>query len=252
MEIQQIPCNPANFRDRRGVGTIQYLTWHYDGNRGATAKQNGEYFRDNDTGDTSAGYFVDENDIVQSVQDNMCAFHCGAITYKHKYCRNDNSIGIELCSDKDQNGNFIITEATIKNAIFLGKILMATYGIEVNCCLRHFDVTGKLCPEPFVRNPELWADFKKRLISNDVEEGDEEMGAFYKKLSDIPNDYGFRTVIGKLMDAKIVNGDGSDPTGNNDNINLYESQVRMLVITYNGGAFDRKLKVMGLKPVVED
>lgn len=72
----------------------------------------------------------------------------------------------------------------------------------------------------------------------------------YTRLNDIPNEYGFRDIINTLMDAKIINGDGSDPTGNNDVIDLSHDQVRSLVFEYRGGAFDRKLIAMGMAPAV--
>jgi hypothetical protein len=73
----------------------------------------------------------------------------------------------------------------------------------------------------------------------------------YNKLSDIPNDYGFRDIINTLMDAKIINGDGSDSSGNDDVIDLSHDQVRTLVFIYRGGGFDKKLEESGLKPVVK-
>lgn len=72
----------------------------------------------------------------------------------------------------------------------------------------------------------------------------------YQRLNDIPNNNGFRDIIAQLMDAKIINGDGSDPVGNNDIIDLSRDQVRLLVFLYRGGAFDAKLRAMGLRPVV--
>ena len=46
------------------------------------------------------------------------AWHCGSMNgYKHKYCRNTNSIGIEMCSRKDKNGKFYIKEKTVKYII---------------------------------------------------------------------------------------------------------------------------------------
>ena len=88
------------------------------------------------------------------------------------------------------------------NAIRLGKFLMRLYGVKIDCVLRHFDVTGKNCPEPWVRNPELWVNFKKRLMSTDVSEGDDEMGELYEKLSDIPNAYGFQIIIEKINECE--------------------------------------------------
>ena len=72
----------------------------------------------------------------------------------------------------------------------------------------------------------------------------------YNTKDDIPNDYGFRDIINTLMDAQIIKGDGSDPDGNNDVIDLSHDQVRSLVFEYRGGAFDRKLIAMGMSPAV--
>jgi N-acetylmuramoyl-L-alanine amidase len=87
----------------------------------------------------------------------------------------------------------------------------------------------------------------KEVINN---EDDEEM-IRYQRLSDIPNNYGFRDIINILMTAKIINGDGSDKEGNNDIIDLSHDQVRSLVFEYRGGAFDRKLIAEGKSPAVQ-
>ena len=66
----------------------------------------------------------------------------------------------------------------------------------------------------------------------------------YAYLKDIPDK--FRPTIEKLMDAGIIQGDGSDPTGNGDVIDLSHDQVRTLSFVYRGGGFDRKLAAKGL------
>ena len=71
----------------------------------------------------------------------------------------------------------------------------------------------------------------------------------YEKLKDVPEK--FRPIINDLMTAGIIQGDGSDPTGNGDVINLTHEQVRTLVFVYRGGGFDRKLRVAGLTPAVQ-
>ena len=73
----------------------------------------------------------------------------------------------------------------------------------------------------------------------------------YAKLSDIPDDWGARGVIETLMNAEIIMGDGSDPAGNNDVIDLSHDQVRSLVFAYRGGAFDRQLMAKGMSPAVQ-
>ena len=70
----------------------------------------------------------------------------------------------------------------------------------------------------------------------------------YKYLKDIPEK--FRPIINDLMTAGIIQGDGSDPAGNGDVINLTHEQVRTLVFVYRGGGFDRQLIAKGLSPAV--
>ena len=71
----------------------------------------------------------------------------------------------------------------------------------------------------------------------------------YKYLKDVPEK--FRPIINDLMTAGIIQGDGSDPTGNGDIINLTHEQVRTLVFVYRGGGFDVKLRATGLIPAVQ-
>ena len=70
----------------------------------------------------------------------------------------------------------------------------------------------------------------------------------YKYLKDVPEK--FRPIIQQLMDAGIIQGDGSDPDGNEDVINLTHEQVRTLVFVYRGGGFDARLKASGMAPAV--
>ena len=65
----------------------------------------------------------------------------------------------------------------------------------------------------------------------------------YQYLKDIPEK--FRLTIETLMNAGIIQGDGSDPTGNGDVIDLSHDQVRTLVFAYRGGAFDARLRSAG-------
>ena len=248
MDIKQKPCNPKNYRLHR-TKNIKYIVLHFTSNNGDTDEGNGNYFANNDTGDTSAHYFVDEDSVTQSVLDDACAFHCGGKTYKHPDCRNDNSLGIEMCSDKDADGNYIITAATVENAVELTKNRMDKYGVSIDCVLRHYDVTGKNCPAPWVTDESQWVAFKARLINNEMEESEDDM-VRYNKLRDIPD--GLRTPIETLMNAGVIKGDGSDATGNDDVIDLSHDQVRTLVFAYRGGAFDKKLEAVGLDPVVNN
>ena len=109
----------------------------------------------------SAHYFVDDDSITRSVPDDFVAYHCGARTYRHPYCRNANSIGVEMC-DAKRDGKVMATDKTIQNAAELVYQLCKQYGIPYDHIIRHYDVTGKLCPAYWVKGDGL-AKFRRQV-----------------------------------------------------------------------------------------
>ena len=140
---------------------IEYIVVHYTANKGDTAQNNLDYFARTKTG-TSAHYFVDENEVCQSVQDTDVAWHCGSKNPVHPYCRNANSIGIEMCNSVGG-----VPEAVRDRTAAFVRQKMKEYGIDSSHVLRHYDVTGKRCPAPWVDNPAEWMEFKKMLEEDD-------------------------------------------------------------------------------------
>lgn len=142
---------------------IEYIVVHYTANRGDTAKNNVDYFARTVTG-TSAHYFVDRNAVMQSVDEGDTAWHCGSDHPRHPYCRNSNSIGIEMCDSVEG-----VPDDVKSLTVSLVQELMSRYGIDSSHVLRHYDVTGKRCPAPWVDNPAEWMEFKKMLEGDDEE-----------------------------------------------------------------------------------
>ena len=138
-----------------------YLVIHYVGCE-SSAAANANYFYTGQRG-ASAHYFVDEKEIWQIVEDNDVAWHVGAYSYKHPYCRNSNSIGIELCVKRDSKGNWYYEDNTVKQGIELARIIVNKYNIPKNHVLRHYDVTGKICGEPHVRDEKSWIEFRDSI-----------------------------------------------------------------------------------------
>ena len=159
MEIKR-NITTKNF-DSGSINRIKYIVLHFTANNGDTAYGNTNYFKS--YRGSSAHYFIDENDIYQSIEDKNIAWHCGAKKYKHSTCRNSNSLGVELCSRKDSKGNYYFMDKTVDNAVELIKMLMDKYNVPIANVIRHYDVTGKNCPEPFVRDVKAWNNFKDRL-----------------------------------------------------------------------------------------
>lgn len=168
MNIPFVPADSSNYYSGRGGNSIKYIVMHYTANDGDTDEGNAHYFQGAGRR-ASAHYFVDEDSVTQSVRDNDAAWHCGgALESSHHplrgICMNRNSLGVEMCSDI-VGGKYTITPQTVDRAVELVKYLMAKYGIDVDHVVRHYDVTGKLCPEPWVRDESLWRKFKARLTA---------------------------------------------------------------------------------------
>ncbi len=69
-------------------------------------------------------------------------------------------------SDKD----WYFTDQTYTAAVQLVRQLMAELDIDAGHVVRHYDVTGKTCPNPFVFNAgaHTWAGFKKAIDGADT------------------------------------------------------------------------------------
>lgn len=167
IQIKQGPqCHPSNCYTYRN-DDILFIVIHFTGNNGDTALNNCTFFS-GVSRKASANYFVGNDGIYQSVPDNWAAWAVGGTnTYKHRYCRNMNSISIEMCSRIGAEGKYYIDDDVVEQTIKLTKYLMNKYGVPVENVLRHYDVWDKKCPEPFVRQPELWDNFKKRLTGSE-------------------------------------------------------------------------------------
>lgn len=163
------PCLTEYNHNNGKISRIKYIVIHYVGALG-DAGANCRYSAEANRG-ASAHYYVGfAGDIWQSVEDKNVAWHCGASSYRHPECRNENSIGIELCvrnkgSKAADSKDWYFEDATVKAAIQLTKYLMKRYGIPADHVLRHYDVTGKICPNPYVYNHtrHTWDVFKKAL-----------------------------------------------------------------------------------------
>lgn len=187
----------------------EYIVVHYVG-AVSTAKNNADYFYSQDRG-ASANYFVDDTSCWQVVEDKDAAWHCGTKgTYYHKYCRNNNSIGVEMCCIK--NGKTLdISAKTEANTVEIVKMLMAKYDIPVSHVIRHYDVTHKNCPAPFVKDSARWQKFKNKLVDAD----DQTLEAGQKVVLNKAPLYAsstttkvssYKTGTYYLWDAKVTNG----------------------------------------------
>lgn len=181
VNIRKYPANAGNVGGKRTASGIRYIVIHYTGNDGDTAMNNAKYYAGNVV-KTSAHYFVDANEIVQSVDDLRIAWAVGGKKYPscaqtgggtlHGRCLNANSISIELC-DAKKDGAYAPDARTVERALALTRELMKKYNIPASNVIRHFDVTGKLCPAYWSGKGSAgkWEKgFKSRLAEPDYRE----------------------------------------------------------------------------------
>lgn len=178
MDIQYKRANAGNYGGTRKATDIKYIVIHYTGNDGDTAKNNADYYA-REVIKTSAHYFVDATTIYQSVDDLRIAYSVGNKKYAScsstgggKFfgkCKNANSISIELC-DVVKNGKLEPNQATVQRALELTRYLMDKYYIPAENVIRHFDVSGKLCPAYWSgkENEGAWeSEFHSKLTQPD-------------------------------------------------------------------------------------
>ncbi|MEC5340371.1 N-acetylmuramoyl-L-alanine amidase [Enterococcus casseliflavus] len=153
---------------------INGIIMHYTANNGGTARNHKTYFNNLSGVYASAQLFVDDIEAICIIPLNEVAYHANDI---QKYVNgqpyyplrsilgnaNYSTIGVEMCLDKKGN----ITEKTFKNTVKAVKELIAIYpNITREKIWRHFDVTSKNCPAPWVAKPSELERFKDAVFGS--------------------------------------------------------------------------------------
>lgn len=147
-----IPASTQTYTKGRGGHDIECIVVHYTAGTGS-ATENGRYFAGGNR-NSSAHYFIDTRDIVQSVPDADTAWAVG------NFAANQRTISIEVCSNGED-----FTGGEIERLSWLVKTLMSSHGIDANHVIRHYDVYDrfknlggrwidphKRCPAPYTPN----------------------------------------------------------------------------------------------------
>lgn len=167
MQINKL-LTPYNHNEGT-IDRIKYIVIHYVGALGG-AEANCKWYAGGNRS-ASAHYFVGhQGEVWQSVEDKDIAWHCGAKSYVHPECRNANSIGVEMCvrnngSTSSTSRDWYFEDETVTATVELVKALMEKYNIPAEHVIRHYDVTGKICPNPYVYNEgnHTWQQFRKEI-----------------------------------------------------------------------------------------
>lgn len=140
----------VNGTGRRGekLDAVNSIVIHYVGNPGTTAQQNHDYYDQPDTTVSSHFLIGLDGEIIQ----------CVPIDEKSSASndRNSDTLSIEVCHP-DATGQF--TQASYDSLVKLTAWLCDHCHIGRDQVIRHYDITGKLCPLYFVENPAAWEQF---------------------------------------------------------------------------------------------
>lgn len=152
---------------KRPLSAIRAIVFHYTANTGSSASAlgNARYFANGSEGRAaSAHYCVDEKNIVyECVPLDTVAWSVGD-GRSGKYgnlVNNYNSVSIEMVSHTDASGAYYIPKETQENAARLYQMLLKKLP-NVQYAVRHYDVSGKLCPLPMIAE-DKWEAFQKLL-----------------------------------------------------------------------------------------
>ncbi len=135
---------------------ITNIVIHYVGNPESTAQNNRDYF-DKATTEVSSHFVVGlEGEIIQCVP----LWEKSAASNN----RNKDTISIEVCHP-DESGKY--NDDTYDAVTTLCAWLCNQFSLDENDIIRHYDITGKICPKYYVENEDafelLKADVKEKI-----------------------------------------------------------------------------------------
>lgn len=155
IDVQLLDVNPYS-RPGTTIDKVNGVVVHYTANPGSTAQENRDYFnglKDSHETEASSNFVIGlEGEIIQCVP-----------TWEMAYAsnnRNADTVSIECCHP-DETGKF--TDATYKSLVQLTAWLCAKYDLAEEDVIRHYDVTGKICPKYFVDHEDAWNKFKENV-----------------------------------------------------------------------------------------
>lgn len=145
----------VNEYSRPGIALAQVrgIVIHYTANPGSSAKANRDYFeglKDAQTTKASSHFIIGlEGEIIQCIPSTEISYASND--------RNKDTLSIECCHP-DETGQF--NASTYQSMVDLTGWLCQRFGLTSQDVIRHYDVTGKLCPKYFVEHEDAWEQFR--------------------------------------------------------------------------------------------
>lgn len=153
MSVELLTPNPYS-RPEIPLEKVNGIVIHYTANPGSSAKANRNYFEGlKDSGQTYASsHFIVglKGEIIQCIPSREIAYASNE--------RNEDTLSIETCHP-DESGRY--NQATYDSLVELTAWLCHKFDLQSTDVIRHYDVTGKICPKAFVEDEQAWEQFRR-------------------------------------------------------------------------------------------
>lgn len=133
---------------------------HYTANPGTDAMANRNYFEGRKNLEESVKNKVSSHFVVGLDGTIIQCIPLKEIAYASND-RNSDTISIECCHP-GKSGKF--TKETKDSLIRLTAWLCGKYSLQEKDIIRHYDVTGKMCPRYYVKHPKKWSALQADVI----------------------------------------------------------------------------------------
>ncbi len=160
IDVQLLDPNPYS-RPGTPLEKINGIVVHYTANPGTTAQQNRNYFNNLAKQNGESATSVSSHFIIGLDGEIIQCIPLSEISYASND-RNGDTVSIECCHP-DSSGKF--TDATYQSLVRLSAWLESQLDLRERSIIRHYDVTGKLCPLYYVENESEWNQFKEDVAA---------------------------------------------------------------------------------------
>lgn len=153
-EVTELLLTPNEYsRPQTPLRRVKGVVIHYTANPGTSAEANRNYFenlRIKKTTSASSHFVIGlDGEIIQCIPLNEISYASND--------RNIDTISIECCHS-DESGEF--NTKTYNSLVALTAWISCYYNLDAEDILRHYDITGKLCPLYYVEHEDAWEQFK--------------------------------------------------------------------------------------------
>jgi N-acetylmuramoyl-L-alanine amidase len=196
-KLRALKAIVVHYTQNEEPGATDTMNVKYIGRKFVLKDVNGEAKKFEADGKTpfrfgSAHVFCDMDSVTEAIPLDEVAWNCGDKNYKGGYQRvaekvfkfrqNYETIGVEICNNDTIKNSDEDWEKAAENAKQWIITFLKSFDYKVNdkslapqliddapvpgsiLILRHYDITGKVCPKKFVDDPNKWANFVKDIL----------------------------------------------------------------------------------------